>query len=96
MHAGSGDYAHGGAGADQFEVDDIAAGDPVAQIVDFYRREDALVLLYDAAHHADPEVSIVTEAGSPDAVVLLDGIPVAYALGGAGLKLAGDVTLQAA
>ena len=94
LHAGSGDYANGGAGADRFVVDDIAAGDPVAQIVDFDRQEDALVLLYDAAHHADPAVSIVTEAGSPDAVVLLDGIPVAHVLGGAGLKLA-DVTLQA-
>ena len=95
LHAGTGDYASGGAGADRFVLEDIAAGDAVAQITDFDRREDALVLLYDPAHHADPEVSIVTEDGSPDAVVLLDGIPVAHVLGGAGLKPV-DVTLQAA
>ena len=95
MHVGAGDYANGGEGADRFLLDDIAAGDPVAQITDFDHQQDALVLLYDAAHHADPEVSIVTEAGSSDAVVMLDGVAVAHVLGGAGLQ-AGDVTLQAA
>lgn len=93
VHAGAGDYASGGEGADQFTVDDIAAGDPVAQIMDFNREEDALVLLYDPAHHADPEVTVSSDQGH--ATVMLDGVPVAQVLGGAGLQ-AQDVVLQAA
>jgi hypothetical protein len=82
-----------GAGADDFPLADIRLGDPVAQIVDFDRGEDALVLLYDAALHADPVVTVRTEAG--DATVLLDGVPVAQVLGGAGLE-SGDVVMRAA
>lgn len=93
LHAGAGDYASGGAGADRFLLEDITAGDPVAQIMDFDRGEDALVLLYDAALHADPVVTILAEAG--DATVLLDGVPVAQVVGGAGLSV-GDVLLKAA
>lgn len=95
LHLGAGDYGNGGAGADTFELQDIAVGDPVAQITDFDPAEDRLVLLYDSQTHATPEVSIVTEEGSQDATVMLDGVPVARVLGGAGLSAA-DVTLKAA
>lgn len=95
LRAGAGDYASGGAGADHFMLADIALGDPLVQITDFDQREDALVLLYDPATHADPTVSIQGEAGSPDVTVILDGVPVAHVLGGAGLN-ASDVVLQAA
>ncbi len=95
LHIGAGDYANGGEGADQFALHDIKAGDPVAQITDFNRHEDSLVLLYDANLHGAPEVSVTTDPESPDAMVLLDGVPVAHVLGGAGLQPS-DVTLQAA
>lgn len=93
LHAGAGDYASGGAGTDQFVLEDINPGDPVAQIMDFDRGEDALMLIYDAALHADPVVTVEDAAG--DATVLLDGVPVAQVLGGAGLRV-GDVVLKAA
>jgi Ca2+-binding RTX toxin-like protein len=95
LHLGAGDYGSGGLGQDAFELDDIAPGDPLAQITDYDPVEDRLVVLYDAAHHTAPEISVVTEEGSGDATVLLDGVPVAQVLGGAGL-LPSDVTLQAA
>lgn len=95
LHLGAGDYGNGGEGADRFELCDIALGDPVVQITDFDPEEDSLVLLYDAETHADPEISVVTEEGSADATVVLDGVPVARVLGGAGLSAA-DVMLQAA
>lgn len=85
---------HGpGAGADDFPLADIRLGDPVAQITGFDRCEDALLLFYDAALHADPEVTVLDEAGN--ATVLLDGVPVAQVMGGAGLAAA-DVVLKAA
>lgn len=95
LNMGAGDYANGGDGFDQFVLDDIANGDPVSQITDFDLQQDHLVLLYDAMHHFHPEVTVVSHDGSPDATVLLDGIPVAQVLGGAGLQ-SGHVTLQAA
>ena len=95
IHADAGDYANGGTGADQFALSEIKAGDPVVQITDFNQKEDSLVLLYDPIHHADPSVSVQCADGSPDATVLLDGIPVAHVLGGAGLQ-AGDVQLRSA
>ena len=95
LHIGAGDYANGGSGADSFVVHDIRIGDPVAQIVDFDPSEDRLVMLYDPDLHADPRVSIHNDQGTGNALVLLDGVPVAQVLGGAGLTAA-DVTLQAA
>ncbi|MBC7478372.1 MAG: calcium-binding protein, partial [Pseudorhodobacter sp.] len=95
LHVGAGDYANGGDGADQFALHDIAQGDPVAQIMDFNRHEDSLVLIYDPSHHADPQITVSSEAGSPHATVMLDGVPVAQVMGGAGL-VAADVVLQAA
>lgn len=95
LHVDAGDYASGGDGADQFAVHDIAHGDRVAQIMDFNKDEDSLVLIYDPSHHADPQITVSSEAGSPDATVMLDGVPVAQVMGGAGL-VAADVILQAA
>jgi len=95
LHTGVGSYASGGTGEDVFAVLDIGPGDAVAQIMDFNKDEDSLVLLYDASHHAAPEITISSDPGSPDAMVMLDGVPVAQVMGGAGLQ-AGDVVLQAA
>jgi Ca2+-binding RTX toxin-like protein len=93
IHASSGDYSSGGAGADTFFLEDIQTGDPVARICDFDRSEDALILIYDPIQHPDPVITIVTSGSSSDATVLLDGIPVAEVLGGAGMQ-AGDLRLQ--
>jgi Ca2+-binding RTX toxin-like protein len=92
LHLGAGDHGDGGAGADVFWLDDIAPGDPPAQIMDYRPDEDALVMLYDPMVHGNPVVSIHSDEGSPDAVVLIDGVPVANVLGGAGLR-AEDVSL---
>ncbi|MBC7738602.1 MAG: calcium-binding protein, partial [Candidatus Saccharibacteria bacterium] len=95
LHVGAGDYASGGTGADDFALHDIAPGQALMQIMDFNRDEDSLVMQYDASVHTAPQITVVTDPGSPDATVLLDGVPVAQVLGGAGLT-AGDVALQAA
>jgi hypothetical protein len=52
-------------------------------------------LLYDASLHLDPQITVTSDPGSPNAMVMLDGVPVAQVLGGAGLQ-ATDVVLQAA
>jgi len=93
--AAGNDQLGGRGGADQFAVHDIAQGDRVAQIMDFNRDEDSLVLIYDPSHHADPQITVASKAGSPHATVMLDGVPVAQVMGGVGL-VAADVILQAA
>lgn len=95
LFLGAGDYGAGGEGADSFALTDIAPGDPLTQITDFDPAADRLLVLYDPGHHTDPEVSVLTEEGSPDATVLLDGVPVAQVMGGAGLQPS-DVMLRAA
>ena len=53
------------------------------------------MLIYDPSHHADPQITVVSEAGSPHATVMLDGVPVAQVRGGVGRRecdLAGGVT----
>lgn len=92
---GAGDYANGGAGADVFALQDIHKGDLVAQITDFDPAEDGLVVIYDAALHPEPHLSLVTEAGSTAATLLLDGVPLVSLANGAGLDL-GSVQLRAA
>ena len=92
---GAGDYANGGAGADVFALQDIHLGDAVAQITDFDLAEDGLVVVYDAALHPSPTLTLITEEGSTAATLLLDGIPLVSLTNGAGLDL-GSVQLRAA
>ena len=95
IRVGSGDYASGGDGADQFVLDDIHQGDPVAQITDYNPHEDSLVVLYDPSQHPNPELSLDVPSGSSDATVMLDGVAVANVQGGAGLSIS-DFILKAA
>ena len=84
---GAGDYAHGGEGADQFTLGDWIGPGDCAHISDYDPAEDDIVILYDAAAHTDPQVELITEAGSGDATVMLDGIPLAVIANGSGLTV---------
>lgn len=92
---GAGDYATGGEGADWFELTDLAAGDPIANIADYNGDEDALVVVFDPALHPDPQLSLELNANTDDVVVLLDGVPLVMVQGGAGMTL-DDVLLTPA
>ena len=80
LSLGAADWATGGTGADQFELTVTEAG---ATITDFDRSTDQLWVLYDPASHPDPDVTVIEDG--PDAVVQLDGQPLARLVGGAGL-----------
>lgn len=70
---GAGDYGHGGAGRDSFELLNITHGDPPAQITDFDPETDQLVVYYDATLHSSPQLT--TETNAAGTTLLLDGIP---------------------
>jgi Ca2+-binding RTX toxin-like protein len=95
MHVGAGDYANGGEGADTYVLEDHPADQQAAQITDWHPEEDSLVVVYDPAAHPDPTLDVVTEQGSPDATITLDGVPIAHVAGGAGLTV-DAIRLQAA
>lgn len=90
---GAGDYGNGGDGADAFHLLDIGANDPPMQITDFNPQEDVLVVMYDAALHPDPQLTMETSATGT--ILLLDGVPLASLQSIADLDL-GSITLQAA
>lgn len=84
---GAKDYAHGGEGADTFALDDWISGGDIAHISDYTPGEDQIFVVYDPASHPDPALTLVGTPGSADATVMLDGLPVAYIAGGAGMDL---------
>ena len=88
LRLGAGDYATGGAGADWFELSDLAPGDAIANIADYNANEDALVVVFDPVLHPDPQLSLETAENTDDVVVLLDGVPLAMVAGGAGMTVA--------
>ncbi|WP_444788989.1 calcium-binding protein [Roseinatronobacter sp. NSM] len=72
--AGQGDYLHGGDGADSFALGDWLQGNAAVTIVDFDPQEDQVVLHYDPARLATPEISVQFDAANPDtAQIWLDG-----------------------
>lgn len=71
---GAGDYANGGEGEDAFALQDLHAGDPVAQITDFDPAEDTIVVIYDATLHPQPVLSLDQPDGG-STTLLLDGVP---------------------
>lgn len=93
LHLGAGDYGNGGAGADNFALQDFAPGSTPVQISDFDPAEDRLVVMYDAALHPDPQLTL--QSGGGVTVLLLDGVPLASLTNGAALDL-NAVLLQAA
>ncbi|WP_415233500.1 calcium-binding protein [Pseudorhodobacter sp.] len=84
---GAGDYAHGGEGADQFTIGDWIGDGGFAHITDYNPDEDDIVVMYDSIAHPDPFIELVTQEGSGDATLLLDGIPLALIADGAGLSV---------
>ena len=85
LFIGAGDYASGGEGSDSFVLGDWAGNEDLSRITDFNPDDDEIVVLYDPAEHPDPMVTLLTEDGSADATVMLDGLPLAHISGGAGL-----------
>lgn len=89
---GSNDLGHGGEGADLYALGGWIDPAAPATIV-FDPAEDHIALVYDPATHANPLVTLEPSATAPDAVwVLLDGVPLAEVLHGAGLTAA-DIAL---
>lgn len=84
---GANDHGHGGAGADEFRIGDWIGEGQFARIADFDPSEDEIVVVYDAQSHPDPHLTLVSDEGSPDVTVFLDGLPLAEIAGGAGLEL---------
>lgn len=93
LSLGAGDYGNGGQGADSFVLQDFAPGSPVVQITDFDPAEDSLVVLYDAALHPDPQLTLGIGGGAT--ILMLDGVAVASLTNGASIDLSA-VQLQAA
>ncbi|TCP39766.1 hypothetical protein [Rhodovulum marinum] len=67
----------------------LAMTDGAPTLIDEYdETEDALFVVYDAQAHPDPVLSVgPSDTGEDDAMLLLDGMPLAVVSGGAGLDL---------
>lgn len=89
------DQAHGGGGADIFQLSDIWLGDPVPAIIDYAAEDDQIVVLYDADFHPEPVLAIERADTGADATVTLDGVPIALVKNAPGLSVA-DIILHAA
>ena len=87
LDLGAGDYAAGQEGADSFVLHDYVAGSPTAVISDFEMGQDRLILIYDAGLHPTPDVTFEEDPETGDATLVLDGVPLATVLGGAGMDL---------
>jgi Ca2+-binding RTX toxin-like protein len=94
LFLGAADYGNGGDGADVFALQDLRAGDPVAQITDFNPSEDTIVVIYDAALHPQPVLSLDQPEGGPT-TLLLDGVPLVNLGTVSGIDL-GAIQLRAA
>jgi hypothetical protein len=84
---GAGDYAHGGEVANRFAIGDWVNDGDIAHISDYNPDEDDIVVLYDATAHPDRHIELISEDGSGDATLFLDGIPLAIITNGAGLSV---------
>ncbi|MFZ0099332.1 MAG: calcium-binding protein [Gemmobacter sp.] len=85
IEPGSGDYANGGEGRDNFRLGGwIAAGD-AALITDFDPDQDQIEVLYDPTAHPDAELTIEHDPRTGAAHLMLDGRPVAVVQNGAAL-----------
>jgi Ca2+-binding RTX toxin-like protein len=82
---GSGDYANGNAGADVFAIGDWMDEAEFATIGDFDADEDEILVVYDAATHPDPTITFEPVPDSGDITLMLDGVPLALVIKGAGL-----------
>ncbi len=92
--AGQGDFLHGGEGSDQFVLGDWLAGQGAATILDFDPEADQIVLWYDAAQIAAPEITVTFGDADPGmAEIRLEGHVIAYIVNAPDLT-ADQVTLM--
>lgn len=84
---GAGDYAYGDEGSDSFAIGDWLGDGEMAHISDYNPDEDDIVVMYDETAHPDPHLELLTQEGSDDATVMLDGIPLAIIANGAGMNI---------
>jgi Ca2+-binding RTX toxin-like protein len=93
LHLGADDWASGGDGADLFMLAPNPAG-PAPTVADFNPAEDSLVLSYDGAASATPQVSVAPDPDNgANVIVFADGHAIAVVLDAAGLT-ADMVVLQ--
>ena len=79
---GAGDYASGGLGDDEFILQEWMNESQVAQVMDYDPGHDQLVIVYDAAVHTDPVLTIEPNASGGGQSVFIDGSKVAVVYGG--------------
>jgi Ca2+-binding RTX toxin-like protein len=79
---GAGDYATGGDGDDEFILQEWMNESQVAQVTDYDPGHDQLVIVYDAAVHTDPVLTIEPNASGGGQSVFIDGSKVAVVHGG--------------
>ena len=79
---GAGDYASGGLGDDEFILQEWMNESQVAQVTDYDPGHDQLVIVYDAAVHTDPVLTIEPNASGGGQSVFIDGSKVAVVYGG--------------
>ncbi|ARE40840.1 hypothetical protein RGUI_2699 [Rhodovulum sp. P5] len=85
------EWARATATAKPFSLDDLFDRDTRwPALVDTYdEQEDALFIVYDSKTHPDPVLSKrPSQTGTTDAMLMLDGMPLAVVSGGAGMNLA--------
>ncbi len=92
--AGAGDYATGGAGEDEFVLQEWMNESQVAHVMDYDPGHDQLVIVYDATVHTDPVLTIEPNASGGGQSVFIDGSKVAVVYGGA--VNVSDIRLSAA
>lgn len=78
---GAGDYATGGAGEDEFILQEWMSESSVANIMDYDPAQDQLVVVYDPTIHTDPVLTIQPNPGGTGQSILLDGAKVAVVNG---------------
>ncbi|MEQ8900595.1 MAG: calcium-binding protein [Roseovarius sp.] len=92
LFAGGGDTATGGLGVDSFVLGDWIDAGTIATITDFDAATEALSFVYTDAGGVTPEVTVAPDADG-NAVVSLDGEPVALVEGAGATLTAADVQL---
>ena len=92
LFVGNGDDAAGGQGEDVFHLtlDDDNSDMAPARINDFNRDEDTINIVYDAPLSVD-EITVRTDG--EDAVIVVNGEPLAVVLGAAGSLSAADISV---
>lgn len=90
---GAGDFGHGGEGSDDFLLSQWLHEGGYATISDYNAAEDQIVVVFDPAIHADPQITVEPLVNTDSVQILLDGQPVATVNGSVDVQ---DIRLLAA